>query len=855
METVQPTMFADLLRRYRLAAGLTQEELAARARVSRKAVSALECGARVSPRRDTVRLLADGLGLPLEERAALAAVATSRPHTVPSVPPTHAATHPAPPSNLPAPPTPLIGREREVADAQEALRRGDASRLLTLVGPAGVGKTRLGLAVAAEILPDVADGVFLVVLAPLTDPTLVAAAIAGALGLHERGGQPLQEALVAYLRDKRILLLLDNFEHVVAAAPVLADLLAACPHLRLLVTSRSPVHVRGERVRPVPPLAVPDPASMPPLDTLATIPAVALFVERATAVAPDFALVSENAVAVAAICRRLDGLPLAIELAAARVTLLPPHALLERLEYRLPLLVGGACDLPERQQTLRAAIAWSYDLLHAGEQALFRRLGVFAGGVALAAVEAVCGVGGDLEGDALAWLTGLVDKSLLQRAEGPGGEPRVGMLETLREYARERLVAHGELEATERAHAAYYLALAERAEPELTGPGQAVWLARLEREHDNLRAALRWSREGGEVEVGLRLAGALWRFWYTRGHISEGRRWLEPLLDDRREAVSTVRARALNGAGNLAWVHGDYARARTAHEKSLTLRRALRDTQGIAMALGNLGLVAKATGDLQPIRKIVREAYAAAERVFRHFPDRLLAQARRLLQESLALWRELGDTWGIALALSNLGLVIQNQGDDGLAEALYTESLALRQQRGDTAGIALSLDNLGNLAYMQGNLARAKTLHEESLTLKREVGDVGGAMASLMNLWLVTAAQGNAQSKIARVRVLIEENLTLINECGNTADIVNFVEELAEVVAKEGQPAKAARLLGTAAARRAATGAARLPRDQTSYDCTVITVRAALGEKAFATTWAAGAALSLEQAVALVREE
>jgi len=829
METVQPTMFADLLRRYRLAAGLTQEELAARARVSRKAVSALECGARVSPRRDTVRLLADGLGLPLEERAALAAVATSRPHTVPSVPPTHAATHPAPPSNLPAPPTPLIGREREVADAQEALRRGDASRLLTLVGPAGVGKTRLGLAVAAEILPDVADGVFLVVLAPLTDPTLVAAAIAGALGLHERGGQPLQEALVAYLRDKRILLLLDNFEHVVAAAPVLADLLAACPHLRLLVTSRSPVHVRGERVWPVPPLAVPDPASMPPLDTLATIPAVALFVERATAVAPDFALVSENAVAVAAICRRLDGLPLAIELAAARVTLLPPHALLERLEYRLPLLVGGACDLPERQQTLRAAIAWSYDLLHAGEQALFRRLGVFAGGVALAAVEAVCGVGGDLEGDALAWLTGLVDKSLLQRAEGPGGEPRVGMLETLREYARERLVAHGELEATERAHAAYYLALAERAEPELTGPGQAVWLARLEREHDNLRAALRWSREGGEVEVGLRLAGALWRFWYTRGHISEGRRWLEPLLDDRREAVSTVRARALNGAGNLAWVHGDYARARTAHEKSLTLRRALRDTQGIAMALGNLGLVAKATGDL--------------------------AQARRLLQESLALWRELGDTWGIALALSNLGLVIQNQGDDGLAEALYTESLALRQQRGDTAGIALSLDNLGNLAYMQGNLARAKTLHEESLTLKREVGDVGGAMASLMNLWLVTAAQGNAQSKIARVRVLIEENLTLINECGNTADIVNFVEELAEVVAKEGQPAKAARLLGTAAARRAATGAARLPRDQTSYDCTVITVRAALGEKAFATTWAAGAALSLEQAVALVREE
>jgi len=820
METGQPTMFADLLKQYRLTAGLTQEALAERARVSRKAVSALECGTRQAPRRDTVRLLADALGLPPEGGAALAAAATTRPRAVPSTPPAHAATHHAPPSNLPAPPTPLIGRADDVTRAG-ALLRGAAVRLLTLVGPAGVGKTRLGLEVAVEFLPAFADGVFLVALAPLTDPTLVASAVAGALGVREQGGRPLQDILVEYLDTKRTLLLLDNFEHVTAAAPLLAALLAACPHLRLLVTSRAPVRVRGEQVLPVAPLALPDLAHLPLPEDLARVPAVALFVARAGAVAPDFALTAANAPAVAAICARLDGLPLAIELAAARITLLPPRALLARLEHNLSLLVGGARDLPERQQTLHAAIAWSYNLLHAGEQALFRRLAVFAGGASLEAVEAVCHTAGDVEGDALEWLAGLVDKSLLRREEGPDGEPRVGMLETIRGYAREHLAASGEAEVTERAHAEYYVALAERAEPELTGPEQAVWLARLEREHDNLRATLRWAHESEESEIGLRVAGALWRFWSVRGFVSEGWRAMEMLLDDGAEAAPAVRARALNGAGNLARDQGGLARAAALYEESLALWRNLDDRAGTAQPLNNLGLVARDHGEF--------------------------ARAQGLFEESLALRRDLGDRVGIAQSLNNLGLVAHDQGDYARASALHEESLAQRRELDDTAGIAFSLDNLGLVAYAQGNLARAGQLHEESLALKRELGDKWAIAASLINLGIVAHAQGNN----ARARTLLEESLALHRELGGTRYVAECLEYLAQVLAAQAQLGRAAYFLGASEALRARIVTPLPPANKVTYDRSVAFVRGTLGDDAFAAAWAAGAALSLDQAIAL----
>ena len=821
MKTTQPTLFGDLLKRHRTAAGLAQEALAERARLSRKAVSALECGERLAPRRDTVCLLADALGLTDAERAAFEAAA--RPCAASpanSVPPRD------PPCNLPAPPTPLLGREREVARALELLRR-DGVRLLTLSGPAGVGKTRLGLEVAAELLPAFADGVFLVALAPLTDPTLVASAVAGALGVREQGGRPLQDILVEYLDTKRTLLLLDNFEHVTAAVPLLAALLAACPHLRLLVTSRAPVRVRGEQLLPVAPLAVPDLARLPSVEDLAHVPAVALFVARTGAVAPDFALTPANAPAVAAICARLDGLPLAIELAAARITLLPPQALLARLEHSLPLLVDGARDLPERQRTLRDAITWSYNLLHAGEQALFRRLAVFAGGATLEAAEVVCRTTGDLKGDALGWLAGLVDKSVLRREEGPDGEPRVGMLETIREYARELLAVSGELEATERAHAAYYVVLAEQAEPELKGPEQAAWLARLAREHDNLRTALRWTHESGEVEVGLRLAGLLWRFWQVRGHQNEGRRWLEELLalDGRSGCAASlaVRATALHGAGALTAAQGDFAHAMALYEDSLALRRICGDRRAIATTLNNMGQVAAEHGDR--------------------------GRATVLFDESLVLLRTLGDTWGTATVLNNVGAVAHEQGDYRRAVVLYEESVALSRTVGDQRGVAIALINLGELAQQQGDYRQAALLHEQSLSLSQDLGDGARTALALTNLGDVAISQGDG----GRARALYKDSLSLYQTIGHQQGLMRCLEGMADVARVQGKLEQATQLCAAAATLRTATGAP-LSLDRAAPHRTVAILRQTLDDDAFALAWTAGTALLLEQALALALE-
>src|SRR5215203_4806389 len=448
------------------------------------------------------------------------------------------------PNNLPLQPTPLVGREREVEEISERLR-SEQVHLLTLTGPGGTGKTRLALQAAADLLEEFEDGVFFVALATITDPELVPSTIAGPLGVKESAEQPLLETLKSFLQQKHLLLLLDNFEQVLEAAPLVGELVAADPKLKILATSRIPLRLYGEQEYMVPPLALPDPRVLPPLEVLAQYEAVRLFVERARAVKPDFEVTNESAPAVAEICARLDGLPLAIELAAARTKLLPPQALLSRLSNRLQLLKGGARNLPARQQTLRGTISWSYNLLNEEEKTLFWRLSVFSGGSTLEAIEEICDPEGDI--DVLEGVDSLVEKSLLRQEEGVGEEPRFVMLETVHEYAREKLEESGEAEKIKRAHAEHFLAMAEEANAELRGPEAAKGLERLEVEHDNMRAALSWAIGRQKVELGLRLAGALWRFWSVRGHYGEGRRWLEGALVAGGRGSTASRATALPG--------------------------------------------------------------------------------------------------------------------------------------------------------------------------------------------------------------------------------------------------------------------------------------------------------------------
>ena len=456
-------------------------------------------------------------------------------------------------NNLPLQATPLIGREREV-EAVCGLLRSPETRLLTLLGPGGTGKTRVGLQVAAELVDDFEDGVFFVPIAAITDPTLVAPTIARVLGLSEGGARPAEELLEGYLRDRQTLVLLDNFEQVLEAAPVVDRLLSTAAGLKILATSRTPLGLYGEYEFPIPPLSLPDPESLPPLENLTEYAAVRLFVERASAVRPDFSLAEDNAPAVVEICERLDGLPLAIELAAARIKLLPPQVLLDRLGNRLKILTGGARNLPERQRTLRNAIEWSYELLDEGEKMLFGRLGVFSSGATLEAMEAVCDAEGDLPTDVFEGASSLLDKSLLRQEEGAGGEPRFLMLETIHEFADEKLEGSWEAEAVRRSHAEYFLALAEGAEPMLWGAEDAAWLERLEQEHDNMRAALSWAIGHEEGELALRVGAALRWFWYMEGYYGEGRRWLEAALGmDWGAAAAEARARALEGVGWLAY--------------------------------------------------------------------------------------------------------------------------------------------------------------------------------------------------------------------------------------------------------------------------------------------------------------
>lgn len=722
------------------------------------------------------------------------------------------------PNNLPVQSTPFIGREQEVATVQQLLRRKDV-RLLTLTGPGGVGKTRLGLQVAVELSDDFADGMFFVDLAPISDPTLVVPTIAQTLGIREVSGQALLERLKEELQQKQTLLLLDNFEQVVVAAPQVADLLAACPQLKVVVTSREVLHVQAEREFAVPPLALPDPKRLSDLAALSRYAAVVLFLQRAQATKPDFQLTNANARAVAEICARLDGLPLAIELAAARIKLLPPQALLARLDQRLAVLTSGVRDVPARQQTLRNTIAWSYHLLDAGEQRLFRRLSVFIGGCTLEALETISIALGDATAQVLDGVASLLDKSLLQPREQVGEEPRFEMLETIREYGLECLAASGEAEATRRAHAVYFLALAEEAKPKLRSAQQRSWLERLEQEHDNLRAALNWLVEQEGAEMALRLAVALWSFWGVHGHLSEGRRWLERALACKSDVPVSLRAKALNSAGVLAIYHGDLVRGAALCGEGLGLFRELGDRRGIATSIKGQALAARTGGN-----------YAAA---------------REMYEQSLAILRELGDKRDIASALYHAALTALFQGDNRAARSLMEEGLPLFRQTEDQRGTAYSLALLGLVALNQGHTLVARSSLEESLAVYRFLGDRQAIVYTLGVLGMIVLSQGDPTT----ARAMYDESLALLRESGEKWFLTICLAGLGSVVAVQGQAEWAARLWGAAEPLRETSGTIP-PFQRSPYEQAVATARHQLGEEAFAAAWAEGRTMTPEQALA-----
>jgi predicted ATPase/class 3 adenylate cyclase/DNA-binding CsgD family transcriptional regulator len=776
------------------------------------------------------------------------------------------------PNNLPIQPTPFIGREQELTVVRDLLGREEV-RLVTLSGPGGTGKTRLGLQVAAELSERFVNGVFFVDLAPISDPDLVLSTIAQTLGIREMVGQSLLERLSEELQPKQVLLLLDNFEQVVSAALVVADLLVVCPQLKVLVTSRVVLHVRAEYEFAVPPLALPDPTHLRDLTALSQYEAVALFLQRAQAVKPDFQMTTANAPAVAEICIRLDGLPLAIELAAARIKLLPPPALLARLEHRLQVLTSGARDVPVRQQTLRNTIAWSYHLLDAAEQRLFRQLSVFVGGCQLSAAESVCTAlsDGDGAGPVLDGVASLIDKSLLQPTAQEEAEPRLVMLETIREYGLECLMTSGEEEITRHAHTVYYLALAEKAEPKLFGGEQGVWLERLEREHDNLRAALHWSAEHGEAEIALRLGGALCGCWSVRGRLSEGRYWMKRALTGSKEVVASVRAKALQGAGLLALSQHDHDQGEILCGESLALYRELGDTRGMAISLNLLGHVAWVRHNYAAAQSLTEEALTFFNAVrdkggiawsLSALANVAIAQgeytrARELSEESLALYRESGDKASIADALHHLARVVFCQGEYATVRSLVEESLAILREVDDKEGIGKSLCLLGQLVLHQRDAATARLLIEESLTVCREAGYRRGTAESLFFLANIAAFQGD----YAAASGLYEESLGIFREVDEKWFVVSCLEGLGTAIAAQGQPAWAARLWGTAESLRDGTdlpipfvGEASdplllLPVEHDRYEQAMAVARTQLGEEAFTAAWAEGRTMSLKQAL------
>ena len=704
-------------------------------------------------------------------------------------------------NNLPMQTTPLIGRERQLEAGRQLLLRDDV-RLLSLTGPPGSGKTRLGLQIASDLSARFDDGVCFAALAPITNPGLVASTIGHALGLQEGGDRPLETILKDYLREKHLLLVLDNFEQILPAAPVVADLLATAPRLKVLATSRAALHLRAEHELQVFPLGLPELGRRLPAAALAEYPAVAFFIDRAAAIKPGLAFTDDDAQAVAEICNRLDGLPLAIELAAARIKLLPPQEMLRRMGRRLPLLVGGPRDLPARQQTLRDAIAWSYDLLDPTEQKLFRRHSAFVGGCSLPASEAVCGP--DFHGPdshpVLDTVASLVEKNLLRSDTRPSGEPRIGMLETIREYGLDQLEAQGEGPTIRDRHLDYYLGLAQEADPGLLGPDQVEWCRRLDAERDNIRAALEWAvtresdvgatgaltRAATRSAAGVKIADALEQFWMLRGHSRENFSRVMALVE-RAPDDRAMKATILVVAGYVA--------------------HCLRDH--------DVGV--------------------------------------RLADEGLALWRELGDPRGIAVAMARRGVMAIWQGDHARAEALLTEARALFRQTGGEAASGIEHPIAAFLAQAvqeQGDHERARALYEESLVEAQSRGDRHAAAYSRRHL----ARLGLQRGEPERATELVKEGLPPLMELRDKRCTPAALEVMAYALGRREQPSDAARLFAAAQAIRDETGMPLMRTEQSTQERERAALEARLGREAFDAAWAEGRSMTLEQAVSYAVE-
>jgi non-specific serine/threonine protein kinase len=720
--------------------------------------------------------------------------------------------------NLPAPLTSFVGREREVAEVCHLLER---SRLVTLSGAGGVGKTRLALQIGASQTVTCPDGVWFVELGPLGDAALIPQAVASAVGVREEAGRGLTATLADFFRPRKLLLILDNCEHLVAACAAFADkLLRACSGLTILATSREPLGVGGETVRRVPSLSVPE-AGQVGGDTAAIMEheATRLFVERASAVRDDFGVTDQVAPAIAQICARLDGIPLAIELAAARVTVLAPEQIAARLDDRFRLLTGGGRTVLPRQQTLRATVDWSHDLLAVPERTLLRRLAVFAGGWTLDAAEAICAGGGINAAEVLDHQARLVDKSLVL-VEASGAEARYRLLETIRAYGLEQLAAGGETVGTRRRHAGYFLALAEQAELAFESAGQGKWLTKLEQEHDNLRAALTWGlTESAATELGLRLAGTLSYFWFLHGHYSEGRRWLQEALARSRGASALARANALFGAGHLARWQDDYRGAEPLLEQALALYRVLGDDRGIARTLLSLAIICIHQG--------------------------VFERAAPMLEESLGLSRAIGDAYHVARSLNNLGFAALEQGDFERATVFLEEGLGVSRALGDETGAAIRLAHLGEVMRARREHERARVLLEESAAIAQRHRFADGAMRAFQRLGLLAYDRGD----FVRARACLAESSANAQRVGNRLGTAEVLEGFAALGARLGEPDVAARLFGAADAIRQAIGAPLPPYQRADHDGAIAALRARLGDERFSSAWADGRATPLERAV------